>query len=105
MAGNFEFNPVFGDDVGYLKQWIDVTLLFEDLTATVSVLPAFERTNYSAPYNIATNTNFEEVCAVLQNFAYNKHCRFGITITGSTAHWSLLGLTYRYRLASETLKA
>ena len=106
MTSNFEFNPIFGEDVGYLKQWLDVTLLFELLQA-VTIKPAFERVEYPAAYALSAGDNVEEVCAVLQDYAYNKHCRFGATITPILAskHWSLLGLAFRYRVASETLKA
>lgn len=104
MSASLEFNPVVGDDVGLLKQWIDTTLFFESLAGTVTVTPNFEGVDYGTPYTIAAGTNFEHVVAILQNYAYNKHCRFGIDIAG-TSSWALLGLTYRFRTASETLRA
>lgn len=104
MSATLEFNPVVGDDIGYLKQWIDTTLLFQTLAGTVTVTPSFEATAYSTPYTLAAGSNFEHVVALLRDYAYNKHCRFGIAIAG-TSNWSLLGLTFRYRDVAETLRA
>lgn len=104
MPAEIEFNPVFGEDVGYLKQWIDVTLLFEEMSEDTSITPSFEGVSYSVSHTITAGNNIEEVAPVLQDYAYNKHCRFGVAIDGGDAHWALLGATYRYRIASETLR-
>ena len=106
MSVEVEFNPVVGEDVGYLKQWIDATLFFEDVEEDMLFLPSFEDASFPLAYNLDSGVNFEHVVPVTQNFAYNKHLQFGFSTTpqDGTGHWSLLGVTFRYRTASETFR-
>lgn len=109
MAPEVVFNPIFGEDLGILKQYIDVTLFLEDLTENATVTPQFDNVNYSSSYTlVAAAGPFDHVIVPLQNSVHSKECNFGFTLGPATAddcNFRLKGLSYRYRLASETLRA
>jgi hypothetical protein len=109
MPTNVVFNALVGDDVGYLKQWVDVTLLLEDLSNEMDFWPSFELVDYPESYPVyPVAGSFEHVVPVLQNYNYNKHCQFGFMasdrVFSNLLYWRLKGLAYRYRLASETMR-
>lgn len=110
MATDVEFNSIFADDLGLLKQWIDVTLFFEDLGDVALFLPRFEGLEYDDAYEIpATAGAFDHVVAPLLTAACNKHVRFGYVMDEAEGesdkpYYKLKGLTYRYRLAAEPLR-
>lgn len=103
MDTDVEFNSVYADDLGLLKQWIDVTLFLEDLDDDTSFLPRFEGVAYGSSYTLAETAGaFDHVVAPLLTAVHNKHLRFGY-VTGSNVYYRLKGLTFRYRLAAEAL--
>lgn len=107
MAPTLRFNPIFATDAGKLRQWLDVTLLMEDLSADVNITPTFETVAFPGSYLLsATPGRFEHVIPVSQDFSYNKANRFGFSWTpvSGTAYFRIIGLSFRYREASETLR-
>lgn len=110
MATDVEFNSIFADDLGLLKQWIDVTLFFEDLGDVSLFLPRFEGLEYDDAYEIpATAGAFDHVVAPLLTAVCNKHIRFGYVMDEAEGesdkpYYKLKGVTYRYRLAAEPLR-
>lgn len=108
METNVEFNSVFAEDLGLLKQWIDVTLFFEDLTENADMTPRFEGLEYPDGYTIEDTAGaFDHVIAPLLTAICNKHMRFGYFLTAAgdsgNPYYKLKGLSYRYRLAAEPL--
>jgi len=106
-----EFNPVMAEDVGELKQWIDVTLHMKSLSQILRVAPKFDGDSNDAGdwrWTVAANAkSFEIVVPLLQKHVYEKKCVFGVladTTADSPPYWNLLGLSFRYRRASETLR-
>jgi len=108
METDIEFNSVYAEDLGVLKQWIDVTLFFEDLSDDVEFLPRFEGEEYVDGYLLAqTSGAFDHVVAPLLTAVHNKHMRFGYEMEageGPNPYYKLKGLTYRYRIAAEPLR-
>ena len=110
MDTTIVFNEIFGEDLAGLKEWIDVTIFFEDLTqSSVDFLPQFEGVDYPNPYEIVANAgSFEHVVAPLLNATNLKHLRFGFSMTAGEnpqPDFRMLGFYARYRPASETLRA
>lgn len=109
MATNVEFNSIYADDLGLLKQWIDVTMFLESLTEDALCTPRFEGEYYPAPYLIeAFYGAFDHVIAPLLTACHSKHLRFGYILEepgdSLNPYYKLNGLTVRYRLASEALR-
>jgi hypothetical protein len=105
------FNAIYGDDLGVLKQWIDVTLFFEFLNQETEFTPRFESVPYTASYTIpASAVPLDHVVAPLLTAVHGKHMRFGYFAEGTSPsavfqpNYQLKGLTYRYRVAAEPLR-
>ncbi len=107
MAPTVVFNAAFGPDLGYLKQLIDVTLFMQGLSASATFTPSFDNVNYSSSYTVTLSTGpFEHVVAPLLDAVHGKQWIFGFAISNATPpNWQLKGLSYRYRVASETVRA
>jgi hypothetical protein len=104
------FNEVFGEDLAGLKEWIDVTIFFEDLIeGTAAFHPQFEGVDYPSPYSLPpTDGSFEHVVAPLLDATNLKHLRFGFSMSAvenPQPNFRMLGFYARYRMASETLRA
>lgn len=104
------FNPVVADDLGLLKQWIDVTLMLQGLDDEAFVTPQFDDVEYANGYILAQNTGrFEHVIVPLRNSVHSKECNFGFMLGdedegGGSVYWQLKGVSYKYRLASDELR-
>ena len=95
-------NPIASSDLGEWKQWLDVTMHFEDLGEDIMFWPEWDGIE-GLPYIIpATAGSFEHVVVPPQTVVYNKDSIFGFRTT--PAYFRLMGLSYRFRVASETLR-
>lgn len=109
MFTDVEFNSVVADDVGVLKQWIDVTLFFENLLYDGWFWPAFNGEDYPDNYQIvAAPSPFDHVVAPVLNATNLKHLRFRFRLAGwsesaQNTNYQLKGLAVRYRVAAEPL--
>lgn len=107
VGAEVQFNPIIAGDRGYLKQWTDINMFFEDVSAATQLVLTFDD----------VNTGFlQRTPDQMQNlhFYVPRHCAskpelsVGFFTTQDETHdppdFNLLGWTARYRVASETIR-
>lgn len=128
------FNPIFWDDPGLMKQWIDVTVFKSGMLRAFGTLPVEVTVTFwsneslypfkfnqptgiehtyiiPVPFNSPQHSELvhdEWVLPVPRDSVHSKQLQFGLTLPGGPfidfVPWVIRGLTVRYRTASRALR-